>query len=1475
MHSVLAGLLSALWRGLLSLRKATLAFSFWILTGTIAFAANISVSFPAGIVGIWDATVYSGQGASPQKPVQIKTFDELTTHGGVDTVMLSQTSSGPLFEQTNDQGNDVPFYITYIYKDGSYSQPQEVVLNWSDTSHNNVFGFFTETINEDLSGYYAEGTLAATVSGISYGLIPPNVTIGDGNSFDVDISGDELSGSAANPLTYLNNYYTSTLALRPQGPVTVAEPKNVCNEDSSVDLTGGVTLRDGETLKLAFNGSIYWYDPNSETNDISVVNGQWSITISPMLADGTYDVVATIYTAEGYSLSDPTSNEVHIGAEHCGIPSLTISKQTEQTSLAAPQVDDVIDYTIELVNTGSTAFTSVVLTDALTNGETALSGPDSGDDVNPGVFDVGETWVFTTSHSVTQADIDAGKVENTAFVSATTADLTEATAWSSTNNVASTATAEPDAGYGVITLLTQNPSLALVKTAVLNDDDGTEGVSAGDTIDYSFTVTNTGNVTVTGITVSDPLVEVQGGPIDLGPAEVDSTTFTATYTVTQDDIDAGKVTNQALAEGSDPNEDPVSDDSDDGEEGSSGDDPTETPLDQSPAIKITKVVDDSALDDGVRPGDVLSYTITIENIGNTSLKGVNLQDVMTDLAEPMANELTLTDGPTWDEVISTAAGVSAFAPGETIVYTASFELTDEVIATGGVENLAIVDAYVDTNGNDSKDLSEPEVTAESKVGGNTSASPDGTPTPTGFPGEISGQVLNYTAPMPGVDVCLFVWDDEAQDYVPVKEGEEPLCTATDEDGNYVFVGLPSGDYAVKFDDPNSENDPKAASGNNANVGNMIKGIDIGAGKVEAEQDAFFVDPSGIVYDSYTLAPIVGATVTLMYNGDPVQHGWLNTLLGNENGTQTDVNGNYSYFLDPVTAPDGIYTLVVTKAGYEVSTVYPAVTGPLDMTSGAHLGGGLEAIVDDDVPGASTPKTYYMSFNFVFTANPATSSNGIVNNHIPMDAALLPKIEDDLVQVLTDDLAATMKQQSALMNGFAASALERLKSRDGNACLADLIEVLNQNQIQFDTDKAILKPESNAVLDQLAEILGSCDGEGFEIAGHTDSDASDAYNLRLSQARVDAVVAALGERGVDTSRLRGTGFGESRPIADNATAEGKALNRRVEFLPLDLAAADEGCVETTTRTHALDLHANQDGTNAEGSFESETKLCGEDALRIVSGEASLMTTDSGMAQYMLTLSARREAFVGDDAVRGRFAGFYLSQNAVTGLAEGEIRGFGVYAGLYGANRMAEQLYIDYYLGASAGQHSFSLDFDRGVDGVITGEGAYRYAALFAGAALSGEVEAGRLTFSPRAGADLAWSPGGVVDANAIRDVQTQTGTLSIGQVTGARAFGELRIENLLNSDKANLAIVPRGFCDQAIGSTAAACGWGYSVELTSSENADAVIYSLRLDDDRSASHHRTALSLSYETVLWIGTLSGEVNVDEAGRFSLGQMFKMDF
>jgi OOP family OmpA-OmpF porin len=98
---------------------------------------------------------------------------------------------------------------------------------------------------------------------------------------------------------------------------------------------------------------------------------------------------------------------------------------------------------------------------------------------------------------------------------------------------------------------------------------------------------------------------------------------------------------------------------------------------------------------------------------------------------------------------------------------------------------------------------------------------------------------------------------------------------------------------------------------------------------------------------------------------------------------------------------------------------------------------------------------------------------------------------------------------------------------------------------FDFDKSVLKTEGKAKLDDLAGKLKGISLEVIIAVGHADAIGTDAYNQKLSVARSEAVKAYLVSKGVEKNRIYTEGKGESSPVADNKTAEGRAKNRRVE------------------------------------------------------------------------------------------------------------------------------------------------------------------------------------------------------------------------------------------------------------------------------------------------------------------------------------------
>ena len=106
-----------------------------------------------------------------------------------------------------------------------------------------------------------------------------------------------------------------------------------------------------------------------------------------------------------------------------------------------------------------------------------------------------------------------------------------------------------------------------------------------------------------------------------------------------------------------------------------------------------------------------------------------------------------------------------------------------------------------------------------------------------------------------------------------------------------------------------------------------------------------------------------------------------------------------------------------------------------------------------------------------------------------------------------------------------------------------------NGIRFDVNKATIRPESMGVINSIYGLLKDHPEINLSVEGHTDSDGDDASNQSLSERRAQAVVDQLVSMGISAGRLTGKGFGESKPLGPNTTSEGKAANRRVEFVKM--------------------------------------------------------------------------------------------------------------------------------------------------------------------------------------------------------------------------------------------------------------------------------------------------------------------------------------
>jgi OOP family OmpA-OmpF porin len=119
--------------------------------------------------------------------------------------------------------------------------------------------------------------------------------------------------------------------------------------------------------------------------------------------------------------------------------------------------------------------------------------------------------------------------------------------------------------------------------------------------------------------------------------------------------------------------------------------------------------------------------------------------------------------------------------------------------------------------------------------------------------------------------------------------------------------------------------------------------------------------------------------------------------------------------------------------------------------------------------------------------------------------------------------------------------------DPTVCQQLFSDLLGKRRIRFEPGRAVIDPDSTGLLDRLTETAMRCPAANIEIAGHTDAAGNDSFNQQLSEKRAQAVADYLVQAGLPAERFTATGYGSMQPLAGNDTDEGKAQNRRIEFL----------------------------------------------------------------------------------------------------------------------------------------------------------------------------------------------------------------------------------------------------------------------------------------------------------------------------------------
>ncbi|GGE58592.1 OmpA family protein [Actibacterium pelagium] len=178
------------------------------------------------------------------------------------------------------------------------------------------------------------------------------------------------------------------------------------------------------------------------------------------------------------------------------------------------------------------------------------------------------------------------------------------------------------------------------------------------------------------------------------------------------------------------------------------------------------------------------------------------------------------------------------------------------------------------------------------------------------------------------------------------------------------------------------------------------------------------------------------------------------------------------------------------------------------------------------------------------------------------------------------------------------------------CVDRVNDILKANKITFAPSSVTIEGASVGVINKIAEAMQDCQDVPMEIAGHTDSQGREEMNLQLSQSRAEAVLNALLARRILTTNLRAKGYGETNPIADNGTEEGREANRRIEFTLLGPKPEPEA--ETTPETEDTAENAETEATPAPETETAETTASEEEPAPEADSSPSDVPSDEDTA-----------------------------------------------------------------------------------------------------------------------------------------------------------------------------------------------------------------------------------------------------------------------
>lgn len=591
------------------------------------------------------------------------------------------------------------------------------------------------------------------------------------------------------------------------------------SNDGNIPING-VSIDDG--LHGLSSISIDWHGHDGTIPAGSSVTGTATYKVTQEDVDaGKVDNSATASGTDAHGGKLSKTSTVSTKIERTG--KLKTVKSVDAKSLTGDRAKagTVLTYTVTVRNTGNVTLRNVACDDSMKEiGRIALNRTE----LAPGIVVSG-----TATHTVTQADVDAGTVVNSASSSADSPDASKVVSNRST----------------VSTSIESLPQLTVAKTAGRTHIPADEE-RVGEVIPYSLTVSNTGNVTVSGIELDDELAAKSlkvdwGGNASHTLAPGQSVPASASYAISDTDVDRGIVENTAQADGKAPNGSPVK----------SNVAKAATTIEKAePALALVKTGTEQVTRDDVKPGHEVEFDFELENIGNTTLKGISVKDALRGIGDIELER---------DEL----------AAGEKTSGKATYRLTQDDIDAGFVKNSATAMAKtptdVDVESNESSHtvtiVGSPSLSIEKKV---DRESVNGTKS------ELRNTELTYsftvtntgTTTVSGIGI-----DDELDGLGEIKFGEKKAAPA-DTDGSDAADTDADGDDTDDGDDGTTDTAPDE-DGNAGDSADDTDGDDDASDGEESSGKDGVSDYKGIV-----LAPgeSIDATATYKLSDSDIDAG---------------------------------------------------------------------------------------------------------------------------------------------------------------------------------------------------------------------------------------------------------------------------------------------------------------------------------------------------------------------------------------------------------------------------------------------------------------------------------------------------------------------------------------------------------------------------------------------------------------------------